>query len=110
MSNVQQRIDDIVKNHRVVLFMKGVPESERGVPAGVVRAAMRRHDAGSGPFRAAGRSLMDKRHLVRWSVTLLVLALAGTLVAAGFMRARGPGATAAASGPAAPDASGAVGR
>ena len=26
MSDVQQRIDDIVKNHRVVLFMKGTPQ------------------------------------------------------------------------------------
>ena len=26
MSDVHQRIDDIVKNHRVVLFMKGTPQ------------------------------------------------------------------------------------
>ena len=26
MSDVQQRIDDIVKNHKVVLFMKGTPQ------------------------------------------------------------------------------------
>ena len=27
MSDVQQRIDELVKNHRVVLFMKGTPEA-----------------------------------------------------------------------------------
>ena len=39
MSDVHQRIDDIVKNHRVVLFMKGTPQfvmcgnSERALAA-----------------------------------------------------------------------------